>query len=30
MHRNGKLFYKKARRTRRLNRAKPQRGGFHI
>ena len=30
MKRNGKKFYRKARRTRRLNKARPQRGGFHI
>lgn len=30
MRRNGRRFYKLARRTRRLNRARPSRGGFHI
>lgn len=30
MKRNGRRFYRKARRVRRLNKAHPQRGGFHI
>lgn len=30
MRRSGRKFYRKARRTRRLNKAMPQRGGFHI
>lgn len=30
MKRNGRVFYRKARRVRRLNNARPRRGGFHI
>lgn len=27
---SGRRFYKLARRTKRLNKARPQRGGFHL
>lgn len=27
---SGRRFYKRARRTRRMNRARPRRGGFRI